>query len=95
MRIEEELGTNPSSVWRSLLAAREILRVGSKWRVGDGRVIDVREQTWLPHAPVFNGEPPPSVQVSELIDESSICGIVERFPFCLHTQLGRRFCPYH
>nr|XP_023873925.1 uncharacterized protein LOC111986517 [Quercus suber] len=31
-----ELGPNPSFVWRSLLAARDIIIEGSRWQVGDG-----------------------------------------------------------
>uniref|UniRef100_A0A7N2L616 Reverse transcriptase zinc-binding domain-containing protein n=1 Tax=Quercus lobata TaxID=97700 RepID=A0A7N2L616_QUELO len=35
--MDAELGSNPSYVWRSLLAAREILWEGSRWRVGDAK----------------------------------------------------------
>ena len=35
--LDAELGRNPSYVWRSLLAARDVIIEGSKWKVGDGR----------------------------------------------------------
>ena len=39
--MDAELGSNPSYVWRSLWAAREIICEGLKWGVGHGRTIDV------------------------------------------------------
>ena len=34
--------------WRSILQAREVIRKGAIWRVGDGQSINVWEQRWLP-----------------------------------------------
>ena len=34
--LEAELVHKPSFVWRSLIAAREVVVRGSRWRVGDG-----------------------------------------------------------
>ena len=69
--MEARLGNNPSYVWRSLLAARELIREGSIWQVGDRRTIEVSTHKWLSHKPVFIGEPRPNLMVSELIDENS------------------------
>ena len=54
--MDAELGSNPSYVWKSLLAAREIICEGSKWEVGDGRTIGVTTHKWLSHKPIFLGE---------------------------------------
>ena len=48
--MEAELGHNPSYVCRSLLAARDIIRAGSQWKVGDGRRIKVAVDKWLSHS---------------------------------------------
>ena len=69
--MEAELGTNPSYVWWSLLTAREIIRKGTRWRVGDGRHIQVAAHKWLNHDPIFLGSPPNSLFVSDLIDEDT------------------------
>ena len=66
--MDAELGNNPSYVWRSLLAARDIITKGSLWRVGDGRYIEVLTHKWLSHKPIFLGENQPSLHVSDLID---------------------------
>ena len=39
--MDAEVGSNPSYVWRSLLAARDVIFEGSKWEVGDGSRIEV------------------------------------------------------
>ena len=66
--MDAELGSNPSYVWRSLLAAREIICEGSKWGVGDGRTIGVTTHKWLSHKPIFLGEQQPNLMVRDLID---------------------------
>ena len=66
-----ELGSNPSFVWRSLLVARDIIYVGSQWRVGDGRDIGVFTHKQLPHTPTPLHEGALDIRVRELIDEDS------------------------
>ena len=66
--MEAELGNNPSYVWRNLLAARNIICVGSKWKVGDGRTIGVSTHNWLSHELVFLGEQQQWLMVKDLID---------------------------
>ena len=51
--LDAELGNNPSFVWRSLLVARDIIHVGSRWIIEDGRNISVASHSWLPHSLVF------------------------------------------
>ena len=53
--MDAELGSNPSYIWRSLLAARDFIIEGSKWKVGDGRSIGVVTHKWLSHKPIFLG----------------------------------------
>ena len=48
--MDAEMGNNPSYVWRSLLVARDIIKEGSKWQVGDGSYIEVSTHKWLTHS---------------------------------------------
>src|SRR4051812_11160652 len=41
------MGNNPSYVWRSLWKARDVLRVGCRWSIGDGSNIKVMHESWL------------------------------------------------
>ncbi|OMP01909.1 reverse transcriptase [Corchorus capsularis] len=41
------LGANPSFLWRSLLAGRDVIKLGSRWRVGNGSSIEVWTDNWL------------------------------------------------
>ena len=66
--MDAKLGNNPSYVWKSLLAARNIIREGSKWKVGDGRTIGVSTHNWLSHEPIFLGEQQQGLMVKDLID---------------------------
>ena len=70
-----EAGETPNSsyVWRSIMAAQEILRRGSCWRVGDGSVIPVTQDKWIPNHPTNMVIHPPQDnewewRVVELID---------------------------
>ena len=69
--MQDELGGNPSLVWRSLLASRDILKEGARWKVGDGRTIGVATHNWLPCKPVFLHNPPSELRVCDLIKEDS------------------------
>ena len=43
------LGTNPNYTWRSIWATRDLLRKHSRWRVGDGSQIFIKQDPWLAH----------------------------------------------
>ena len=66
-----ELRPNPSFVWRSLLVARDVIREGSTWRVGDGQNIGVLSHKWLQNKPVFLNEPDDQMRVSDLINHDT------------------------
>ena len=65
------VGSNPSFVWRSLLAARDIIFRGSNWRVGNGRTIGVYTHKWLTHKPIPRTEAVLDMRVCELIDKDT------------------------
>ncbi|GAA0158442.1 hypothetical protein LIER_15464 [Lithospermum erythrorhizon] len=46
--LHAKLGTNPSFGWRSLLEGRKILKRGVRWRVGNGKRIDIWKDPWIP-----------------------------------------------
>ncbi|GAA0185918.1 hypothetical protein LIER_33206 [Lithospermum erythrorhizon] len=48
-----KLGTNPSFKWRSLLEGRKVLTMGIRWRVGDGKKIDIWKDPWIPRTTNF------------------------------------------
>jgi len=70
--MDAALGHNPSYVWWSWLAAREIIMEGACWKVGHGRNIEVSTHKWLSHKPVFLGEARPKMLVCELMDTETM-----------------------
>jgi predicted DNA-binding transcriptional regulator AlpA len=46
--LNAKIGSNPSFIWRSFLGARDLVKEGSKWKVGNGCSIRVWEDNWLP-----------------------------------------------
>ncbi|XP_074374297.1 putative mitochondrial protein AtMg00310 [Apium graveolens] len=42
------LGNNPSFVWRSILAAKDLIEVGSILKVGNGESINIWNDPWIP-----------------------------------------------
>ncbi|XP_074377255.1 putative mitochondrial protein AtMg00310 [Apium graveolens] len=45
--LRAEQGHNPSFIWRSLMEAQQVLRQGMRWRVGNGKSIQILDQPWL------------------------------------------------
>ena len=42
------LGNRPSYAWRSISMAREVLKLGMRWHIGDGRSVKIWHDPWLP-----------------------------------------------
>lgn len=68
------IGPSPSYTWRGILEAWRIIREGSRWRVGNGKAINIWADCWLPghknldwHRPL--GEAPDLVE--SLIDQQT------------------------
>ena len=71
--MEAQLGKKPSYVWRSIMAARETLEVGSRWIVGNGRSVKIWRDRWLPSPESFKVTSPQGLgteleRVDQLID---------------------------
>ncbi|XP_075640325.1 uncharacterized protein LOC142612079 [Castanea sativa] len=46
--MEAQPGSKPSNIWRSIMAAKNIIKEGSRWVFGDGRSIEIWNASWLP-----------------------------------------------
>lgn len=46
--MEAQPGKKPSYIWKSIMAAKNIINEGSQWVVGDGRSIEIWNARWLP-----------------------------------------------
>ncbi|KAL5579343.1 hypothetical protein UlMin_011785 [Ulmus minor] len=72
--LEAKLGSSPSFSWRSIWWGREIIELGSRWRVGSGDSINVTNDRWIPNQNAFKLlDPPPlprDFRVSELCTPS-------------------------
>ncbi|KAF7112260.1 hypothetical protein RHSIM_Rhsim06G0236600 [Rhododendron simsii] len=72
------LVTGPSSFFQKVFWGREVLRRGWRWRVGDGKAINLWSEPWIPRALSFKVLSTPPMgsylsplprKVSDLIDE--------------------------
>ena len=74
--LNASLGSSPFYTWRSIFHSLEVIKKGTRWRVGNGRLIHIWEDKWLPtpstykvitHPRDFDGFP----MVSSLIDQET------------------------
>ena len=86
--MEVELGNNPSFVWHSLLAVKDLIKAGSQWQIGDGKTIGVTSHAWLPNTPVFVNASSREMKVKELIDADTR----QRDGGKIHALFDRRTC---
>ena len=87
-----------SYAWQSILKAREIVKRGSIWHIGDGRQVRIRGEKWLQEklsnrvlSPQKNL--PNNAQVCAIIDEDGHCWdeecvLAEFFPYEAQAILG-------
>ena len=69
-------GSNPSYTWRSIRNGLEVIRKGTRWRVGNENLIHIWEDKWLPTPTTYKVISPPRFfdgfpMVSNLIDKDT------------------------
>ena len=74
--LNSQLGNNPSYAWRSIFNDLKVIKRGTRWRVGNGKVIHIWEDKWPPTPSTFKVISPPRIltdfpMVSTLIDSES------------------------
>lgn len=81
--LDDEVKTNGSYAWQSILKAKQVVRLGARWRIGNGESVIVRKDKWLPTqhvsciiTPQINF--PNNTRVSALIDEENSCWLEDR-----------------
>ncbi|XP_075663372.1 putative mitochondrial protein AtMg00310 [Castanea sativa] len=73
---EAQVGHRPSYVWRSIMAAKDVIMRGSRWVIGNGESVHIWEDRWIPNPDSFKVVSPrgPSidvVMVSNLINRET------------------------
>ena len=74
--LNSKLGCNPSYTWRSIFKGLEVIRKCTRWRIGNGSLIHIWEDKWLPTPTTFRVISPPRLfddfpMVFSLIDEDA------------------------
>ncbi|XP_075663041.1 uncharacterized protein LOC142632545 [Castanea sativa] len=65
------------NAWKSILSARDVIRKGMVWRIGNGESVCIKQDKWLPSQlsrSVVSPIPqmPPDAKASELIDHDNV-----------------------
>ena len=75
--MKAQMGKRSSYIWRSILSAREVIKMGSRWVIGNGRRVHIWNDKWIPMANMYKVISP-KVQISRrgemvscLLDEES------------------------
>ena len=71
--LEANGGTGGSYAWKSILSARDVVRKGMVWRVGNGQSVNIKEDKWLPDQVCKTVMlPPPS-----LPPDAKVCNFID------------------
>ncbi|KAK9984155.1 hypothetical protein SO802_033680 [Lithocarpus litseifolius] len=76
-----------SYAWQSILKSRHLIEAGARWRVGDGHLVKIFIDKWLPNDGILSsssGELHPEATVSELINQTSGWWNVQLIDRCFH-----------
>ena len=58
--LNAKLGSLPSYSWRSIHSSLEVIKNGSRWRVGNGKLIHIWNDRWLPTPSTYKVISPPN-----------------------------------
>ncbi|CAL2247000.1 unnamed protein product [Prunus armeniaca] len=60
-------GSLPSFTWQSLLWGRDLLRLGLRWRIGDGRLVNIYGDPWVPYDRFFTIQSIPTLPATSRV----------------------------
>ncbi|XP_075658938.1 uncharacterized protein LOC142628784 [Castanea sativa] len=74
--LKAKRGSNPSYAWRSIYNNLEVIHRGTRWRMGNGKMINIWDDKWLPTPTSYKVISPPRdlddfPMVSSLIDDGT------------------------
>ena len=58
--LNANLGSSPSYSWRSIHSSLDVIRKGTHWRVGNGKLIHIWDDKWLPILSTYKVISPPN-----------------------------------
>ena len=70
--LHAELGSEPSFAWRSIMAAQDVIKSGSRWQVGDGSSVQIWLDKWLSQQTTFRVISPPHT----IPADSQVCTLI-------------------
>ncbi|CAN6691212.1 unnamed protein product [Malus baccata var. baccata] len=68
---EAPKGKNTSWGWKGLFEARKVLNLGLRWRVGNGKSINIRKDSWFPKPSTYKVIPKPN------LDGTMVCDLID------------------
>ena len=71
--LEEGVNEKGSYTWQSILQARKVVRLGSKWRIGDRKSIQIHGDKWLPDLHSSRVVSPQK----NFLDNSRVCALID------------------
>ena len=58
--LNANIGNSPSYSWRSIHSSLEVIRKGTRWRVGNGKLIHIWDDKWLSTPSTYKIISPPN-----------------------------------
>jgi ribonuclease HI len=71
--LEANVGYQPSYVWRSMICAKEVMELGARWVIGDGKQVKIWSDSWLPEQSKLKVW---STPLNEVID-AKVCSLID------------------
>lgn len=81
--LDAKLGSNPSLIWRSIWGSLKLLKEGLRWRLGNGKSIEVWNHKWLNSPSTFRVQSP----VRELDRNARVCELLDQSGFGWNEEL--------
>lgn len=65
--LDAQARSNASLMWKSIMAARGVIKNGARWRVGDGEKINIWSDRWLPTPSYFKLQSPVKILAEDAL----------------------------